>query len=280
MPATDTSSDLYLDLLEKCLTRYGFDSELSRRIPEPRNPIKAKIWALTRRALEAQGIEARRSTPFNASARSEGRDWPEDAETMVGLARLRNIRECATKVIQEEIPGDFIETGVWRGGACILMRGILAAIGVSDRTVWVADSFRGLPPPSGKYAADAEDLHHTYDALMVSRGSVEANFERYGLLDGQVRFLEGWFSEVLPGAPIDRLAILRLDGDMYESTIDALNALYAKLSPGGYLIIDDYGNENTPGCKAAVNDYRDANGIRDEIQAVDWTGAYWRKTGE
>jgi O-methyltransferase len=132
--------------------------------------------------------------------------------------------------------------------------------------------------PSGKYEADAGDVHHTYDVLAVSRSDVEENFQRYSLLDEQVRFLEGWFSETLPTAPIDQLAILRLDGDMYESTIDALTALYPKLSPGGYAIIDDYGNKMTAGCRAAVTDFRGANGISDEIHAVDWTGAYWRKS--
>src|SRR4051812_10876091 len=102
------------------------------------------------------------------TAREDGRDWPESAETMVGLARLRNVRACMEQVIADGVPGDLIETGVWRGGTVIFMRAILEAHGVGDRTVWVADSFRGLPPPDPeRYPADAGQLLHTFDALAV-----------------------------------------------------------------------------------------------------------------
>jgi len=104
---------------------------------------------------------------------------------------------------------------------------------------------------------------------------VQGNFKRYGFLDDRVRFLKGWFKDTLHTAPISRLALVRLDGDMYESTIQALDALYPKLSPGGYLIIDDYG---LPGCRAAVDDYRATHGIKEEVRIVDWTGAYWRRS--
>jgi O-methyltransferase len=147
---------------------------------------------------------------------------------------------------------------------------------VTDRTVWVADSFAGLPAPDAqRYAADAGDRHHEQSALAVSLEQVQENFRRYDLLDEQVRFLPGWFRDTLPAAPIDRLAVLRLDGDMYESTTDALTVLYPKLSDGGFCIIDDYGA--IPGCRAAVEDYRAAHGLTEPITEVDWTGVYWRK---
>jgi O-methyltransferase len=236
------------------------------------------VWKVLQRGHAMAGLQVQRKVPLDLEKRTSGRDYPEDAETMIGLKRLANLRECATSVIEDRIPGDFIETGVWRGGACIFLRGILAAHGVTDRTVWVADSFQGLPAPSGQYKADEGDIHHTFDFLAVSRQEVEDNFRRYGLLDGQVRFLEGWFSETLPKAPIEQLAILRLDGDMYESTIAGLTALYPKVSQGGYVIVDDYGDDDIPACRAAVTDYREANGIVDEIHKIDWTGAYWRKS--
>jgi O-methyltransferase len=174
------------------------------------------------------------------------------------------------------VPGDLIETGVWRGGSTILMRAVLEAYGVRDRRVWVADSFAGLPPPSPeKYPADLGDTFHTYPELAVSLEKVQANFAKYGLLDGQVRFLEGWFKDTLPGAPIERLAVARLDGDMYESTMDALVALYPRLSIGGYLVVDDFGA--VPACRKAVEDYRAEHGIDEPIEAVDWTGVFWRR---
>jgi O-methyltransferase len=164
---------------------------------------------------------------------------------------------------------------VWRGGGTILMRAVLQACGDTERTVWVADSFQGLPEPDpDRYAADERDDHSQWSQLAVSLEQVQANFARYGLLDDQVRFLPGWFRDTMPTAPIERVALLRLDGDMYESTIDPLRYLYPKLSSGGYVIVDDYA---LAGCKAAVDDYRAEHGITAPIERVDWTAVYWRK---
>jgi O-methyltransferase len=206
--------------------------------------------------------------------RVEGRVWPSTAHTMIGQKRLDNIQRCMEDVLDRDVPGDFIETGVWRGGATILMRAVLKARDVTDRRVWVADSFAGLPRPNrAKYPADAKSDLHKKSQLAIPLEQVQANFRRYGLLDDQVRFLKGFFAETLPHAPIERLAVVRLDGDMYESTMDAISSLYPRLSVGGYLIVDDYGC--IPACRQAIHDYRDANGIADEIHPVDWTGVYW-----
>jgi O-methyltransferase len=203
-------------------------------------------------------------------------EWPVDAETMLTMPRLDSLIRCVGTVVRDSVAGDLIETGVWRGGACILMRGVLQALGDRARTVWVADSFQGLPQPDPeRYPADEGDLFWTVDALAVSQGDVMANFERYGLLDDQVRFLPGWFAETLPSAPIERLAVLRLDGDMYASTMQALEALYPKLSVGGFAVIDDYGA--VPGCRAAVSDYRNAHGITEPLVQTDYTEVLWRR---
>jgi O-methyltransferase len=203
-------------------------------------------------------------------------NWPARAHTMIGAQRLDNVEFCARDVLRRGVPGDFIETGVWRGGATILMRGVLQAYGITDRTVWVADSFAGLPPPDpALFPDDAGDRHHTYDALAVPLSEVQRNFDRYGLLDQHVRFLEGWFRDTLPHAPIERLAVLRLDGDMYESTMVALEALYPKLSAGGYCIADDYGA--VPACARAVDDFRARYAVREPMRTVDWTAVYWMK---
>jgi O-methyltransferase len=192
---------------------------------------------------------------------------------------MRNIRHCIETVIREQVPGDLIECGVWRGGAVIFMRGVLAAHGVRDRLVWAADSFQGLPAPDARrYPADAGDRFHRISGLAVGLEQVRHNFERYGLLDDQVRFLPGWFSQTLPNAPIERLAVLRLDGDMYESTWQAIEALYPRLSPGGFCIVDDYGDLVNQ-CQRAIHDYRDAHGITEEIIDIDGFGAYWRRAG-
>lgn len=241
------AAELYLDLLEASLT--GLLIEDASQAP----------WT---------------DSKFDPPLRAIGRDWPEQAITMIGTARMRNLRMLTTRAVEEGIPGDFIETGVWRGGACIYAKGIFEAYGAKDRKVFVADSFRGLPEPdAAQNPADAGDIHHTYGQLAVSREAVAGNFRRYGLLDEQVIFLEGWFKDTLPAAPIERLAVLRLDGDMYESTMDALNALYHKVSPGGFVIVDDYVLEP---CAKAIHDFRGQHGIEAAMEPVDGAAVWWR----
>lgn len=216
--------------------------------------------------------------PADCELRLEGRDWPVSGHTMVGLKRLNNIEFCLDRIFEDRIPGDLIEAGVWRGGSSILMEAILATRREADRrTLWLADSFQGLPRPNeDKCPADKGLSLYRFHELAVPLEQVMANFERYGLLKQNVRFLKGWFSETLPTAPIERLALIRADGDLYESTADILNNLYPKLSPGGFVIIDDY---HIPACRQAVHEYRDTHGIEDPIVDIDWTGAYWRKAG-
>lgn len=217
--------------------------------------------------------------PFDPHIREEGLDWPDSADTMIGLKRLNNAQFCVEQVIKDKIPGDVVEAGVWRGGASILMRAVMRCHGESNRTMWLADSFEGLPPPNPKkYPADSDSLLHTYSALEVSQEQVEANFCKYGMLDGGVGFIKGWFGETLPGAPTGPLAVIRADGDMYESTMDILVNLYPRLSAGGFVIIDDYSNPYIPACARAVTEFREANKITDEIIPVDWTAVYWRKS--
>lgn len=237
----------YLDLLAKCLTNqiYG-DAPFD-------------YWSGGR---------------FDPQARSLGRDWPSQAMTMIGDARLDNIRQLFAAIVADNVPGDLIETGVWRGGACIFMRGLLKAYSIWNRKVWVADSFAGLPPPDPRFAADRGDRHYEHKQLAVGLEDVRENFRKFGLLDAQVMFLPGWFSETLPNAPIQQLALLRLDGDMYGSTMDALNALYHKVAPGGFVIVDDYGA--VPACRAAIVDFRAANGVMAEIRDIDGLGVFWR----
>jgi O-methyltransferase len=182
------------------------------------------------------------------------------------------------QVIADGVPGDLIETGVWRGGAAIFMRALLKTHADKERIVWVADSFQGLPKPDpARYPADAGDIHHEALSLAVPVEVVRDNFAKYGLLDDRVRFLVGWFEDTLPAAPISRLAVLRLDGDMYQSTMESLTNLYPKVSRGGFVIVDDYGNDRLP-CHQAVDDFRRRHAITDAIQQVDWTGVYWRRT--
>jgi O-methyltransferase len=263
----------YLMLLKKSLTMTLWearDGSQQQAIPE----------SLTKKAKKAiKGLVGAPSpAPIDPrTQRMEGRDWPNLAHSMIGMKRMDNIQFCLEDVIRREVAGDFIETGVWRGGACIFARGILKAYCIKDRTVWVADSFAGLPPPDpDKYPDDAGDVHHLLKPLAISLEQVKANFDTYGLLDDRVQFLKGWFKDTLPKAPLKQLAVVRLDGDMYESTMDGLTNLYPKLSPGGYLIVDDYGA--VPACAKAVNDYRKQHDINDSIEVIDWGGVFWKRS--
>jgi hypothetical protein len=197
----------------------------------------------------------------------------DDAEArMTCLARMRNLRELTERVIQEDIPGDMLEAGIRHGGASILMRGILAAHKITDRTIWVAGSIAG-PTDLTPDPTDAGDQQATCDARQVSSAEVRAHFQRYGLLDQQVQFLTAAMVDILP-APFAQVAILRIDGDRYASTIQTLGTLYDKVSPGGYVIVDGH---KLSGCRQAVDDFRDRHGIRDELVDFDGAAVFWRK---
>lgn len=240
---------LYLSLMERCLLNTIYEDR-------PMDP-----WS---------------GEAFRPELRQLGRDWPSVAHTMIGYRRLNNFRTLIETAIQNKVPGDIIETGVWRGGACIMARAVLKAHNIDDRTVWVADSFEGLPPPDPRFPADAGDNHHQWKQLAVSLEQVQENFRKYDLLDQQVKFLKGWFKDTLPNAPFTKLAVMRLDGDMYQSTIEAITALYDKLERGGFVIVDDYGA--VPGCRKAITDFREQRNISDPIINIDDDGVYWQKS--
>ncbi len=273
---------LYLDLLKKALSHALWPDVLvpveimqHHRSPGPRLMFGA-LAAVARR-VNKQLMQVQ---TYSDEARRTGQVWPgAHAETMVGMARLDNVQFCVESVLADGIEGDLIEAGVWRGGVCILMRAILNLHGDPFRKVYVADSFQGLPEPdAATYPVDRQYQPFVRDLnaiLAVSVEQVRRNFERYGLLDERVVFLPGWFKDTLPAAPIQKLAVMRLDGDFYSSTTETLDSLYPKLSPGGYCIVDDYGA--LEGCRRAVDDYRAAHGIEEELETIDWAGAFWRK---
>lgn len=229
-------SSKYLDLLKVCLTR----------------------------TMDLKGSELER--------RIEGLDWPLTAETMVSYKRLDNLRELIQQVINERIKGDLIETGVWRGGASIFMKAILATA-ESNKKIYVCDSFQGFPKSTNVLDDEFDFLEDQRFAISVDE--VRRNFEKYSLLDDNVIFVKGWFEETLPTLQ-GPFSLLRLDGDLFSSTNDALRALYPKLVDGGFCIIDDY---SLSPCKAAVDSYRALNGIREPMMTIDHSAAYWRKDG-
>ena len=266
MSHKNDNTDLYIDLMKKVLTASIYE-ESGWEITKSNNLLKSLLLAqLKKRALLL--VKRRR---FDNLRRKEGRDLPLFGYTMAGHLRLDNVQMCVEDVLTNQIPGDFIETGVWRGGTTIFMRALLKAYGITTRKVWVADLFQGLPIPKNK--DDGWDLSQVED-LKVSLEQVKSHFAKFGLLDEQVEFLKGWFCDTLPNAKINHLAILRLDGDLYSSTMDALKSLYYRVSEGGYVIVDDY--YSWPSCRSAVTDFLSMHSIEPEIKTIDWTGAYWK----
>jgi O-methyltransferase len=261
----DTSlAEHYLDVMKRHLTRSDTTSLTDQNVATP-----------VQNFLRARGLKLAQMAP---DSQEDGSAWPESAETMIGLKRLDNLHRCIQDVLAQNVPGDLIECGAWRGGATIFMRAALFAYNDPSRRVWVADSFQGLPAPTpGTYPADLGDEFHKFGELAVPVDAVRMNFARYGLLDDRVKFLVGWFKDTLAKAPIERLAVLRVDADMYEGTIQSLEALYSKVSPGGYIIIDDYGA--VQGCRKAVDTFRREQHISEPLQKIDWTGVYWQKAG-
>ena len=206
-------------------------------------------------------------------ARRVGRDWPQRAHTMVGCERLSNLQKCLDFIRENDIAGDFIETGVWRGGACIFVKKYLDMFGMK-RKVFVADSFKGLPPPECQQDEGAN--YHLYTELAISLESVSNNFKQYGCLDDNVVFIEGWFKDTLPNNnKIEKLSILRMDGDMYKSTMDVFETCYHKLSEGGFCIIDDW---CIPDCREAVEDWWKLLGKQPQYIDIDGSSIYWQKS--
>lgn len=246
---------MYIDLLRECLLDSIYGSKVIRG---------------------PHGIPKDKNLMANYDNIDNGNYWPDRAHTMVGRKRLNNIKLCFEECIKNNIEGDMIETGVWKGGSTIFMQG-LAKYHKQNKKIYVADSFNGLPEADIiNYPADKKGgtQYHEVEELKISLEDVKENFRKYDLLDDNVVFIKGYFKDSLKNNDIDKLCILRLDGDMYSSTIQVLDYLYHKVSKGGFIIIDDYG---LGGCRKAVDDFRREHDITSPIYRVDWTGVFWKK---
>jgi hypothetical protein len=278
---------------------------------------------------------------FDLKRRCKGEDMPGNAFSMIGLERLDNVQQCIETVLKDKVPGDLLEAGACKGGACIFMRAVLKAHGCAEKKVVVCDTFVPTKPmlpgvggkvswflalplfclaelliripirpwqtwvyaqmlkgnesfPSMDKDADGEgkrgggedevDLamfvvsnmaSFRRSMLDTSLEAVKSNFARMGLLDSQVVFLEGFFSDTIPGQKAyEKLSLLRVDGDTYESTRDTMNLMYPAVAQGGFVIIDDY--NAFEGCAQAVDEYRKAHQINTPMLKIDNLGVYWR----
>ncbi len=282
MAAAGTRQDgigRYLDLLKRSiLNEIYLDDEL--RVHYLRDCIAG---ADTFDYAVLHDIRDRRRQEYDAlkASRQIGRFYRKIANSgfshsMIGRARMDSLHACLDIVREEGIPGDLVECGVWRGGSCIFMAGYLEAYGLTGHKVVVADSFEGLPVPTLQQDARLDLSKNVYPQLAVSQETVQENFSVYGLDSANVIYLKGWFKDTLAAAPVEQIALLRMDGDLYESTMDILDALYDKVVDGGIVIVDDYNAIKV--CRAAVSDFfRKRQLPEPELQTIDWTGVWFRK---
>ncbi len=187
--------------------------------------------------------------------------------TMSGNMRLRGLHAAIQHVTALGIPGDVVECGAARGGSAALMGLALKETGAA-RTLWVFDTFEGIPPPT------VADPDHEIAALYTGdfRGvleEVQDLFRQLGILD-QARLVKGMFQDTVPRCDVGAIAVLHVDGDWYESVKVCLDHLYDRVSPGGIIQIDDYGHWE--GARKAVDEFVTARGITVPLKHIDYTG--------
>lgn len=191
-------------------------------------------------------------------------------QTLLSLKQLDLLERLITSCLDRGVEGDFLEAGVWRGGASIFMRGVLADRRVRDRCVWLVDTFAGIPLNEEQPPVE-DPVDHWPDRWEASLEEVQDAFRRYELLDERVHFVCGRLRETLAEAAIPPLAMVRIDVDSYESYRDALHFLEPRVADGGFIIIDDW---HLPGCVRAVKEYRRRKGIRGPVSLCH--DLYWQ----
>jgi len=202
--------------------------------------------------------------------------------TMTSPERLYGLREAVTYVVREDIPGDLVECGVWRGGSSMLIAMMLQTLSDESRRLWMYDTYEGMSEPTVDdgpdvierfSVADRRELFMAYASL----NDVRTNLGRTGLPDSRVEYVVGRVEDTIPGRAPTQIALLRLDTDWYQSTAHELTHLYSRLSPGGVLIIDDYGHWE--GARKAVDEFFDACESRPLFARMDYTGRLIVKSG-
>ena len=279
-PPPNASRDRYLWLLKRALVNL-INPEDEQRLwllsgtagPPPEPPTQEYLRDI--RYLDPDGnAHLRRAKRVGTIIHNQPGRY---SHTMIGLQGLTAIERFAEALFEHDVPGDFVDAGTCRGGAAILMRALQNAFGESHHRVWVADSFSGVPASTSEVdiAAGLDLTASRYPWLAASLEMVRDNFRTYDLLDDRVRFLPGLFADTLTAAPIEQIALMRLDADLYSSTFEVLSALYDRVADNGVVIVDDYGGIKT--CRRAVDAFREQRGITAPLQRINWTEVWWRK---
>jgi O-methyltransferase len=201
--------------------------------------------------------------------------------SMTSVERMYALHAGIRHVAAAGIEGDVVECGVWRGGSSMLAASTLLALGDTERTLWLFDTFEGMSEPgerdvavSGDRMTDVWDQHrHDHESGLLAYSTIDevrANMASTGYPPERLRFVPGKVEDTIPGAGPERIALLRLDTDWYESTRHELEHLYPRLAAGGVLIIDDYGHWQ--GARQAVDEYLATLDAPLLLHRIDYTG--------
>src|SRR5262249_13880728 len=246
----DIETEARLDYLVSCQA-LGVPFDWAR-LRDPAYHLRGELWQLE-------------NTKRSGMAPDNGTEAPYFPYAAMGENRLDHLERCLDTIRGASIDGDLVDCGVGRGGGAIFMRGYREAYQLPGRQVWAADRFANpalLAPDANGVANQIADLN-----------MVRAAFERFDLLDERVRFLQGPIAETLVNAPIERVALLRVDGALVESPADPLEALYDMVTTGGFVVVDGC---DVPGCRESLEAFRERRGIVEPMERVDDRGLYWR----
>jgi O-methyltransferase len=232
------------------------------------DPLAAELYLKTMEPRDRRIVE--RSLPY----------------TMTGVPRLMALIEAVRYCVRADVPGELVECGVWRGGSVMAMILTLQDLGVGDRDVYLFDTFGEMAAPGER---DSSPLHGPALELWrqrersrlrllfespldpwVGEDGVRELLAASGYPQERLHVVSGRVEETLPARAPDRLALLRLDTDWYESTRHELVNLYPRLSEGGVLIVDDYGSWE--GCRQAVDEYFAEDAAPPLLSPIDYTG--------
>jgi len=189
--------------------------------------------------------------------------------TMTSSRRGRALQRLARRLDHDGVPGALVDCGVWNGGSTVLL-----SEASPDRDVWAYDSFEGLPEAG---PLDGPESTSWTGECLGAEEKLREGFRRYASPE-RLHVVKGWFDQTFAATADDvgPVALLHADGDWYESVMLTLRTFYPRVSPGGFVVIDDYGA--WPGAKRAVDEFRQEVGETAPMVSADFTGRYWRKT--
>jgi O-methyltransferase len=191
--------------------------------------------------------------------------------TAVFVPRLVTLYKLSEEVNRLSLPGDFVECGVYNGGSAAIMASFCEKTELK-RNIWLFDSFEGLPKPTEKDGERAPDYEGWCHGDLAK---VKKVFQLMGIPQGCIVVVKGWFQDTFPTVEVPRIAILHIDADWYESVKLCLEKFYDCVQPGGYIVLDDYGD--WPGCKKATDEFIKARALDVKLIQVDYTGFYFQK---